>query len=168
MLYSNKPLFAIEPKTFSCVCFVHILPSMKDKLSAKALKCVFLGYSRLQKGYVCYNPSLKKTYISMDVSFFENISFYSQSVLSHPLQSRNPTSTPLVPFPVVDFPKQPAPRFADPPIDYSRRPHDYVIADHPLPSLPVLQTPLLSIPADLRMTPSLLQTYPLLLLLNQV
>lgn len=61
----------------------------------------------------------------------------TQSVLSHPLQSSNPTSTPLVPFPVVDFPKQPGPRFADPPIVYFRSPHDHVIADHPLPSLPV-------------------------------
>lgn len=52
VLFPNKPLFAIEPKTFGCVCFVHILPSKKDKLSARALKCVFLGYSRLQKGYV--------------------------------------------------------------------------------------------------------------------
>ncbi|RDY02003.1 hypothetical protein CR513_14591, partial [Mucuna pruriens] len=34
---------------FGCICFVHDVSPSRDKLSARAIKCVFLGYSRLQK-----------------------------------------------------------------------------------------------------------------------
>ena len=51
ILFVKQPLFCLPPCVFDCVCFVHILTPVKDKLSAKATKCVFLGYSRLQRGY---------------------------------------------------------------------------------------------------------------------
>ncbi|RVW58320.1 Retrovirus-related Pol polyprotein from transposon RE1 [Vitis vinifera] len=38
-----------------------------DKLSAKAMKCLFLGYSRLQKGYRCYSLETHRYFISADV-----------------------------------------------------------------------------------------------------
>ena len=47
ILFPNQPLFCLPPRVFGCVCFVHILTPGQDKLSAKATKCVFLGYSRL-------------------------------------------------------------------------------------------------------------------------
>ncbi|RDX77028.1 hypothetical protein CR513_42904, partial [Mucuna pruriens] len=50
----------------------------RDKLSARAIKCVFLGYSRLQKGYRCYSPSTKRHYISADVTFFEETMFFTK------------------------------------------------------------------------------------------
>ena len=56
-LFPNQPLFCLPLRVFSCVCFVHILTPGQDKLSAKATKCVFLGYSRLQRGYCCYSPN---------------------------------------------------------------------------------------------------------------
>lgn len=37
---------------------------------------VFLGYDSHQKGYRCYNPSTKKTYVTMDVTFLETESFF--------------------------------------------------------------------------------------------
>ena len=51
----NQPIFCLPPHVFYCVCFVHILTSRKDKLSTKSTKCVFLGYSHLHKGYLCYS-----------------------------------------------------------------------------------------------------------------
>ncbi|RVW56097.1 Retrovirus-related Pol polyprotein from transposon RE2 [Vitis vinifera] len=39
----------------------------RDKLSAKAMKCLFLGYSRLQKGYRCYSLETHRYFISADV-----------------------------------------------------------------------------------------------------
>ncbi|RVW74545.1 Retrovirus-related Pol polyprotein from transposon TNT 1-94 [Vitis vinifera] len=76
-----------------------------DKLSAKATKCIFLGYSRLQKGYRCYSPDTHRYFLSVDVTFFEDSPFFSSSeslpflkyyhfpyisppsdALSHPLQ----------------------------------------------------------------------------------
>ena len=45
------------------------------KLDPKSLKCIFLSYSRIQKGYRCYCPSLRKYLVSTDVIFLENTSF---------------------------------------------------------------------------------------------
>ena len=52
ILFPNQPLFCLPP----CVNFVHILTPGQDKLSDKATKCLFLGYSRLQRGYRRYSP----------------------------------------------------------------------------------------------------------------
>ncbi|RVW96895.1 Retrovirus-related Pol polyprotein from transposon RE1 [Vitis vinifera] len=50
-----------------------------DKLSAKATKCIFLGYSRLQKAYCCYSPDTHPYFLSADVTFFEDSPFFSSS-----------------------------------------------------------------------------------------
>ncbi|RVW90087.1 Retrovirus-related Pol polyprotein from transposon TNT 1-94 [Vitis vinifera] len=50
LLFPDQPLYFLPPRVFGCTCFVHILTPGQDKLSAKAMKCLFLGYSRLQKG----------------------------------------------------------------------------------------------------------------------
>ena len=52
------------------------------KLDPKALKCVFLGYSRLQKGYRCYSPDLNKYLVSTDVVFSEQVPFYPVAQIS--------------------------------------------------------------------------------------
>ena len=46
-----------------------------SKLDPKSLKCIFLGYSRVQKGYRCYYPSLRRYLVSVDVTFLENAPF---------------------------------------------------------------------------------------------
>ncbi|RVW96191.1 Retrovirus-related Pol polyprotein from transposon RE1 [Vitis vinifera] len=50
-----------------------------DKLSAKATKCIFLEYSRLQKGYRCYSSKTHRHFLVADVTFFEDSSFFSTS-----------------------------------------------------------------------------------------
>ncbi|BAT92619.1 hypothetical protein VIGAN_07138500, partial [Vigna angularis var. angularis] len=67
-----------------------------DKLFVRAIKCVFLGYSRLQKGYRCYSPETKKYYMSANVTFFEQTPFFSPSIQDvHILQQ-------VLPLPVVE------------------------------------------------------------------
>lgn len=42
-----------------------------SKLDPQAIKCVFIEYSPIQKGYKCYHPSTRRLYISIDVTFEE-------------------------------------------------------------------------------------------------
>ncbi|XP_075076753.1 uncharacterized protein LOC142163374 [Nicotiana tabacum] len=59
---------------------LYVIESQVTKLDPKALKCVFLGYSHLQKGYRCYSPDLKRYLVSADVTFHENYPFFSSYV----------------------------------------------------------------------------------------
>ncbi|KOM54435.1 hypothetical protein LR48_Vigan10g032700 [Vigna angularis] len=80
VIFLNDTLYHVSPRVFGCMCFVHNVSPGLDKLSAKAIKCVFLGYSRLQKGYKCYSPSTKRYYMSADVTFFEDTPFFPSSM----------------------------------------------------------------------------------------
>ena len=77
VLSPDAPLFHLTPKIFGCVCYVHIIGLGSDKLDPRSIKCVFLGYSRTQKGYQCYSPTLRRRFISADVTFDESQSYFS-------------------------------------------------------------------------------------------
>ncbi|PRQ42978.1 putative RNA-directed DNA polymerase [Rosa chinensis] len=66
------PTHALDPKIFGCVAYVHIHRNQRTKLDACAEKCIFIGYASTQKGYRCYSPTTKRTYVSMDVTFHEH------------------------------------------------------------------------------------------------
>ena len=97
ILFPNQYLFCLPPRVFSCVCFVHILTLGQDKLSAKAMKSVFLGYSRLQRGYHCYSLDTLRYFVFADVTFFENSSMFP---INHP-PNFDVISLPLL-YPVLD------------------------------------------------------------------
>ena len=117
ILLPTQPLFYLHPRVFGCVCFVHILTHGQDKLSAKATKCVFLGYSCLQKGYCYYSPDTNRYFISVDVTFFDDSSFSSAVRPSFPYV----LSIPLV-LPSPDFPSPPTVVVTRPLQVYTRRP----------------------------------------------
>lgn len=75
-LFPTKPLFSIDPKIFGCTCFVQDVRPHVTKLDHKSLKCIFLGYSRVQKGYKCY---CNKYLVSIDVTFHEVMPFSPSS-----------------------------------------------------------------------------------------
>ncbi|XP_047270819.1 BAG-associated GRAM protein 1 isoform X4 [Capsicum annuum] len=70
ILFPQSHLYSIPPRVFGSICFVHNLAPGKDKLASRALKCVFLGFSRVQKRYRCYSPDLHRYFMSADVTFF--------------------------------------------------------------------------------------------------
>ena len=83
---------------------------MQDKLSTKATKCVFLGYYHLQRGYRCYSPNINRYFISTDITFFEDSSFFSSTA--------RPPVLDVLSIPLV----LPSPKFSSPPTDVVTRP----------------------------------------------
>ena len=145
ILVPNQPLFCLPPRVFSYVCFVHILTLGQDKLSVKAMKCVFLCYSRLQLGYRCYSPDIHRYFVFTDVTFFNNSFMFPTT---HPLSS-NVTSLPLL-YPVLDTSSIPPATPSRPLQVYTCRPRTDVkpLADSS-PMVPSSMMPVLPSPADL-------------------
>ena len=79
LLYPDCAPFSLTPRLFGCVAFVHVLDLGYDKLSPRARKCIFLGYSCTQKGYRCYSPDSCQYFVNADVTFFESTPFFSSS-----------------------------------------------------------------------------------------
>jgi len=69
----TKSLYPIAPKIFGCVCFAWDVRPHRTKLDLKSLKCIFLSYSRVQKEYRCFCPTLNRSLVSPDVTFFEDM-----------------------------------------------------------------------------------------------
>ncbi|RVW12980.1 Retrovirus-related Pol polyprotein from transposon RE1 [Vitis vinifera] len=103
LLFPDQPLYFLPPRVFGCTCFVHILTPGQDKLSAKAMKCLFLGYSKLQKGYRCYSLETHRYFISAEVTFFEESPFFSTT-------SESPPVSEVLPIPIVSPPEAMPPR----------------------------------------------------------
>ncbi|XP_062090707.1 retrovirus-related Pol polyprotein from transposon TNT 1-94 isoform X3 [Humulus lupulus] len=137
ILFPVKSLFPVAHRVFGSVCFARDVRPHVTKLDPKSLKCVFLGYSRLQKGYRCYCPDLNKYLVSIDVTFVENTPYFSSSptptrhgddddLLVYSVTTAAPdtcSDESLVPSPTsVIAPAMPTPPPKPPIIVYSRRP----------------------------------------------
>nr|KYP45441.1 Retrovirus-related Pol polyprotein from transposon TNT 1-94 [Cajanus cajan] len=148
ILYPQKDLYPVPLHVFGCTCFVQDFTPGKDKFSAKSLKCIFLGYSRLQKGYRCFCPQLQR-YI--DVSFFKSSSpFFSEDITSHTSLDDQPT----IPTPALAVVTDPPPLLVyqrttrhpqvvpstTPPASFSAPTDSLAMPpalEHPLPELPI-------------------------------
>jgi len=105
-------------RVFGHTCFVQDLSPESEKLSPQSIKCVFIGYSRTQKGYQCYDPFTRKYFVT-DVTFFESVLYFSHSIfllpqtiplplyVSLPTPLPAPASTDSSPMPLVDTSKPP-------------------------------------------------------------
>lgn len=67
----------LPPHVFGCVAFVHLHKHQRNKLTPRALRCVFLGYAAYQKGYRCFHPPSKRMFVTMDVIFHEDSMYFS-------------------------------------------------------------------------------------------
>lgn len=50
VLFPSHVLFHVSPRIFGCVCFARDHRAGQSKLETKALKYLFVGYSRTQRG----------------------------------------------------------------------------------------------------------------------
>ena len=58
-LFHDAILFHVT-RIFCCTSFIHVLWTSLEKLSPRAIKCIFLGYSHTQKAYCCYDSIIRK------------------------------------------------------------------------------------------------------------
>jgi hypothetical protein len=100
------------------VCFVKI--KRNDNFDPNSIKTIFLGYSSQSKGYKCYDPINKKLYISRDVIFVENESFYKEKEggeikekekrqsqdISHTIDQTNPVLPQLYGIDIIEHREQ--------------------------------------------------------------
>ena len=89
------------PKIFGYVSFVHVQSPNRGKLDSKAVKCIFVGYSSIQKRYKCYCPPSKKKLsqrmlLSIRVSLIFPLFIFRGRILLRKTRIRIPIS--LIPF----------------------------------------------------------------------
>ena len=167
ILFLRDFLYVLPPRVFGCTYFVYQSGPIHDKLSPRSIKCIFLGYSRSQKGYRCYSPVLHRVFISSDIKFFESISYFShgfKSIVSHKesvsiglpisLPTGNTSSSP-VPIPSISPFRFDRPNFQiyqhrAPPEILSIEPTDSTMAPiATLPDSPTTPAPNLDVPIAL-------------------
>ena len=112
-LFPNNSLFPIYPKVFRCTCFFRDVRPQVSKLDPISLKCIFVGFSLVQKGYKCYCFTLRHYFVSTDVTFFDttpvslSLSITSQGedddLLVYTVSSSAPPAPTLVPVLVKPF-----------------------------------------------------------------
>ena len=139
ILHPASILFPILPHVFGCTCFVQNQSLNRTKLDDKAVRCVFLRYSSISKGYQCYDPVTHHLYDSLDVTFWRMFLFFPGLLSPLGLTTElfmEEGSVPPYPLPILESPPTspsgslPSIVTTDPSQIYSRRPH----AIDPLPA----------------------------------
>ncbi|RVW40309.1 Retrovirus-related Pol polyprotein from transposon RE1 [Vitis vinifera] len=126
LIFPDQPLYFLPPRVFGCTCFVHILTPGQDKLSARAMKCLFLGYSRLQKGLTI----LSTTSESLPVSEVLPIPIVSppDAMPPRPLQVYHRRPRVVAPLPFAEAPADSLPIPSASPAPALPSPNDLPIA----------------------------------------
>ena len=84
-------IFSLPPRVFGCTAFVHDHSPCLSKLAPRAQKGAFVGYSRTQKGYRVYFPDRRQYVTSADVTFHEEVPYFTS------IQSSDDISSPSLP-----------------------------------------------------------------------
>ena len=98
-------LFSLPPRVFDCTAFVQDHTPGLSKLAPRAQKGVFVGYSRTQKGYRVYFPDRRQYVTSADVTFHEDVPYFTSTPsgdnLSSPSLLPSVSATPVSDLPVT-------------------------------------------------------------------
>ena len=92
IVFPHEPLHCLPLRVFGSTFFVHNFSVGLDKLFPRSHECVFLGFTRSQKGYKYFSPFLNRYFVSADVTF-DDFSLYFKSQ-SSPLSLSNLVKTP--------------------------------------------------------------------------
>ena len=80
-------IFSLPPRVFGCTAFVQDHSPGLSKLAPRAQKGVFVGYSRTQKGYRVYFPNRHQYVTSADVTFHEDVPYFTSTQSGEDLSS---------------------------------------------------------------------------------
>ena len=140
-------LFSLPPRVFGCTAFVQDHTPGLSKLAPRAQKGVFVGYSRTQKGYRVYFPDRRQYVTSADVTFHEDVPYFTSTPSGDDLSS--PSLLPSVSTtPVIDLPMTvsiPLPEVSPPSAS---------LPSDPSSELESSSSPIATIPAPLSPPPS--------------
>ena len=130
-LQPTSSLFSLPPRVFGCIAFVQDHSPSLSKLAPHALKGVFVGYSRTQKGYRVYFLDTRRYMTSADVTFHEDSPFFSPPSPSPTLTA----ASPLPGFPPLVVIVDPCPSVPPPPLFLSS-PSPPISSVQPISSAP--------------------------------
>ncbi|OMO61326.1 Integrase, catalytic core [Corchorus capsularis] len=95
IIFQDKPNYD-SLRTFGCLCYPWLHPYAAHKLAPMSSKCVFLGYSKLHKGYRCLDFSNGKIFISRHVIFDERV--FPFAVTSGPMAQSQTSASTIIPL----------------------------------------------------------------------
>nr|KYP39692.1 Retrovirus-related Pol polyprotein from transposon TNT 1-94 [Cajanus cajan] len=149
--FSIPHVMNLEPRVFGCTAYVHVPKKLRSKLDPCAKKCIFVGYSDVQKGYRCFDPQTHKMHVTLEVSFRESEPFYSggvtpsssQGEIHHIREEEFCLPLPMTPTPTSPLTMDSPPNQNPSPEVFTNLPGtDLVNASHPpqneTPSLPYI------------------------------
>lgn len=98
-------------KVFRGLCYPFLRPYNHNKLEARSLPCVFLGYSAQHKGFWCLELASGKIFVSTHVRFDESVFPFLQITYIPSFTSQSINSPTCVPFYVhipttIEVPRQ--------------------------------------------------------------
>lgn len=87
--YVSLPVvLLIPPRVLDCIVFTYLHKNQRSKLDPFADRYIFLGYALYKKGYHCYDPITKCTYVTMDATFLELDTFFPPPLSTSSLQGQ--------------------------------------------------------------------------------
>ena len=96
-LFPNASLFPLPPRVFGCTAFVQDYTPSLSKLAPHALKGVFVGYLCTRKGYCVYFFDMRCSITSPDVTFHEDLPYFSSSTTPLKSSTSPPPRFPFIP-----------------------------------------------------------------------
>ncbi|KAA0054163.1 Cysteine-rich RLK (RECEPTOR-like protein kinase) 8 [Cucumis melo var. makuwa] len=78
---STRLVSEVPLRVFGCIAYVHSFGPNQTKFTPRARACVFVGYPPHQHGYKCFHPPSRKYFVTMDVTFCEDRSYFPVSHL---------------------------------------------------------------------------------------
>lgn len=102
MLFHSSPQYD-ELRIFGSLCYPCLRSHAPNKFAPRSTKCVFLGYSKIHKGYFCLNLLTKKIIVSRHVIFAEQVFPFKDDelVVSNPRSSVGVSSNSSPFYPIL-------------------------------------------------------------------